>query len=103
LPASWPWTVWVIKRLVGSIQAWPRNQVFLPFWWKWLRRHECRQPSPPRNSLATGPVCVEGHLQYGWNWPFFPHAGLGHLLSNCDLRLGLHFFLMLTLAKHFQF
>ncbi len=46
---------------------------------------------------------MEGHLQYGWNWPFLPHVGLGHLLSNCDLRLGLHLFLMLTLAKHFQF
>jgi len=30
-------------------------------------------------------------------------SGLGHLLSNCDLRLGLHLFLMLTLANHFQF
>ncbi len=86
-----------------SIQASPQNQVFPPFWWEWLRRHECRQPSPPRNPPAAGPVCVEGHLQYGWNWLFLLHAGLGHLLSNCDLRLGFHLFFMLTLVKHFQF
>jgi len=43
--------------------------------------------------------------QYAWKDIYnMDETGLFfHMMSNCDLRLGLHLFLMLTLVKHFQF